>query len=322
MNHGERNHESHSRLDCLRIWALLALPIIAVSCSSAPADAPIEVLLEQAQSNATFWKTAFFIALALYIFIYIMGRRRLMRKIWKRNRELRDALERADEANQMKSAFIRSMSHEIRTPLNAINGFSQLLCSTDIEIEEAEKEDMRQRISNSVDAITEIINELLELAQNESDASAQKMSEVHPAEVCREVLKAAEAHNTKGLVLSFDNQLDETFTLHSNREMIRQMVTKIMDNALKFTDSGTITMTLRKTDGHNMEIAVADTGTGIPTEKQQSVFDNFVKLDDYKDGVGLGLPICRRIARMLGGSVDLDSTYTGGSRFVITLPIK
>jgi signal transduction histidine kinase len=111
-----------------------------------------------------------FIIIVAFLIIYIMGRRRLVRKIWAKNKDLRAALSRAEESDRMKSTFIQSMSHEIRTPLNAVSGFAGVICSPDYELSDAEKRDMQARISDNVAQITAIINDLLELSQSESEA--------------------------------------------------------------------------------------------------------------------------------------------------------
>lgn len=257
----------------------------------------------------------------LYIFVYIMGRRRLMRQIWKRERELRVALEKADTANQMKTAFIRSMSHEIRTPLNAINGFSQILCTDGLELTTEEKEDMKHRVASSTEAITIIINELLEMAAGESvSTDFSDMAPVIINETCLAAVERIREHNEKQLEITFRSELPESFATKSNEETISQILDKILDNALKFTDKGRITMLVRTVE-HNVEISVTDTGKGIPEAKQEMIFENFVKLDDFSDGIGLGLSICRRLTKKLGGNITIDKDYKKGSRFIVQLPI-
>ena len=267
-------------------------------------------------------KWGFGIMTALYIFVYIMGRRRLLRKIWKRNDELKVALEKADAANQMKTSFIRSMSHEIRTPLNAINGFSQILCDPNFNLSEEEKKDMRQRIKSNTEAITIIINELLELAAGESvkiDESA--LTPVAVNKMCKNSLEASEKLNDNGLKMEFKTTLDNEFTIKTNEEIVAQILGKIIDNALKFTEKGSVTIEAAQ-KGQMVEISVTDTGIGIPADKQDTIFDNFVKLDEFKGGVGLGLSISRRLTNLLGGNLLLDSAYTTGCRFVLQLPIR
>ena len=133
---------------------------------------------EEAAANKSLAKqlTNWLIGLTVvYLFVYIMGRRRLMRKIWAKNKDLRAALSRAAESDRMKSTFIQSMSHEIRTPLNAVSGFAEVICSPNYELSDDEKRDMQMRITSNVEQITSIINELLELSQSES-LTAKKLT--------------------------------------------------------------------------------------------------------------------------------------------------
>lgn len=258
----------------------------------------------------------------LFLFIYIMGRRRLMIKIWKRQAELKVAQEQAEAANKMKATFIRSMSHEIRTPLNAINGFSQIICSPDYELSEEERMDICKRITSNSEAITLIINELLELAAGESVTFDNSLlAVINVNELGRKAMEKAKEHNERGLAMVFKSDLPDTFTFRSNEATASRILEKILGNALKFTNEGSIEMHVYQTD--NMVIySVTDTGIGIPEDKQNDVFENFVKLDEYKGGVGLGLPICRRLAHSLGGNITLDSSYKKGSRFMLQLPVR
>ena len=257
----------------------------------------------------------------LYFFVYFMGRRRLWLKIQERQAKLKVAQEQAEAANKMKAAFIRSMSHEIRTPLNAINGFSQILCSSEFDLQDEEKKDLRERITSNVEAITIIINELLELAAGESvTLDLNDLNPIRINEVCRNVVAMSEEHNDKDLHLEFKSTLDDSFAIKSNEETVSQILQKIIDNALKFTEEGSVCVEVGR-KGKTLEISVTDTGIGIPADKQETIFDNFVKLNDFKGGVGLGLSISRRLAKTLGGNIILDNTYTTGSRFIIQLPI-
>ena len=263
----------------------------------------------------------FAIMSALYIFVYIMGRRRLWLQIQRRKAELGVAMEKAEAANRMKASFIRSMSHEIRTPLNAVNGFSQILCSSDFALSEQEKLQLKQSITSNTEAITIIINELLELAAGESvTLDKDNLLPVNINTVCRMATENARQHNAKKLSITFSTTLADDFTVPSNSEMLSQILKKVIDNAQKFTAEGSVHVAACL-KGQQVEISVTDTGIGIPEEKREDIFENFVKLDDYKEGVGLGLPICRRLARSLGGDIVLDTDYKNGSRFVVQLPL-
>lgn len=258
---------------------------------------------------------------ALYIFVYIMGRRRLMRKIRRRKEELKVAMEKAEVANKMKAAFIRSMSHEIRTPLNVINGFSQILCSNEFNLSEEEKKDMKKRIMANSESITLIINELLELSAGESvTLDESNLTDTCPNELGRKAIAKAGKQNDKGLSLVFKSDLADSFVFKNNEDTISRVLEKILDNAVKFTSKGSVTLEVSRKDD-SVLFSISDTGVGIPEDKQNEIFDNFVKLDDYKEGVGLGLPICRRLAHSLGGDIVLDRKYKNGSRFILQLPI-
>jgi signal transduction histidine kinase len=245
-----------------------------------------------------------------------------MRKIWKKTDELKAALKRADDASKMKSVFIRSMSHEIRTPLNAINGFTQVLCSPAFTLTEQEKNDLRDRVSSNTDAITIIINELLEIAAGDNvKLNPDELRNVSVNRVCNMAMAEAKKNNVKNLELSFTTELTDDFTIKSNAETVSQILSKIIDNAMKFTDKGSVEVSANAI-GRNVEISVTDTGIGIPDEKRDAIFESFVKLDDFRGGIGLGLSICRRLARTLGGNVILDPKYKNGSRFILQLPIE
>ena len=273
---------------------------------------------EQASKRLT---RGFIIMTCLYILIYIMGRRRLLHKIWKHEEELKIAKEKAEEANRMKTAFIRSMSHEIRTPLNAINGFSQVICSPDITISEEEKADIRERIASSTAAITDIINELLELSAGESETiDSKELKPVKVNAICRTAMANAKASNEKGLKLEFHTNLPDSFVIRSKEDTISQILNKIIGNALKFTEKGSVKLSIIEASSH-VQISITDTGIGIPEEQQEKIFDNFVKLNDFSEGAGLGLPICRQLAKSLGGDILLDKEYKTGSRFILQLPV-
>ena len=258
---------------------------------------------------------------AAYIFVYVMGRRRLVRKIWARNRLLKDALSKAEESDRMKTAFIRSMSHEIRTPLNAVSGFSQVLCNPNFELSDEEKQDMEKRISSNVNQITNIIIEMLELSKSESEDSVSdsEKKDVLCNELGRSVLKEFRGKNHTGVELRFSSEVNDSFTIHTNAYRLNVALRHLMDNAVKFTDIGHVELSIKK-EGDSILFCVADTGVGIKEEDRDRIFETFSKVDDFKEGIGLGLPISQRLIKTLGGEVKLDPTYSPGCRFVISLP--
>ena len=258
-----------------------------------------------------------------FLFVYLMGRRRLVRKIWAKNRSLKEALAKAAESDQMKKMFISNMSHEIRTPLNAVVGFSQIICNPEYDLSEEEKKDMEGRILSNVHLITSIFNEVLELSNSESEegqvADTDKV-DVNCNDLARTVLHDAEGRQREDVELRFASNVEDDFTIRSSLYRLKSAMTHLVDNAVKFTDTGYVELRCEKR-GDKMLFFVTDTGVGIKEADKERIFETFAKIDDFKVGIGLGLPICRRLIRSLGGEVELDTTYSGGCRFVISLPL-
>ena len=278
---------------------------------------------EEAAANKSLAKrlTNWLIGLtAVYVFVYIMGRRRLMKKIWAKNKDLRTALSRAAESDRMKSTFIQSMSHEIRTPLNAVSGFAEVICSPKYELSDAEKLDMQKRISSNVEQITSIINELLELSKSESEdvIPDSEKTDVGVNDLARKIMNECKGKQNTGVELRFTTDVSDSYKIRSNAYRLKNALAHLMDNAMKFTELGHVELRCEHY-GDGVRFIVTDTGCGIKAEDQERIFETFQKVDDFKTGVGLGLPICRRLIRSLGGEVSLDATYTNGARFIITI---
>ena len=280
-----------------------------------------EALANKKQANKlTNW---LIVLITVFLFVYLMGRRRLLLKIKEKNQYLKEALAKAAESDQMKRMFISNMSHEIRTPLNAVVGFSQIICNPDFDLSEDEKKDMEGRIMSNVHLITSIINEVLELSNSESEeglvADADKV-DVKCNDLARTVLHDAEGRQRGDVALRFATNVEDDFTIRSSLYRLKSAMTHLVDNAVKFTDAGYVEVRCEKRDDQ-MQFLVTDTGVGIKEADKDRIFETFAKIDDFKEGIGLGLPICRRLIRSLGGEVELDTTYSGGCRFVISLPM-
>lgn len=263
--------------------------------------------------------------IVVFLFVYIVGRRRLVLKIWERNKLLNDALAHAEESDRMKSAFISNMSHEIRTPLNAVAGFSSLLVESGSEIGEAEKKDMQERITNNVELITSIVDEMLELSKSESESNLRPQTEytdVWVNQLCRGVLRSMVMKAKKGVEMRFASKLPDDFVIRTHPATVKRILYHILDNAQKFTEQGYIELRCGvDKEKHQIKLIVTDTGIGIPKEDHGRIFDLFEKgNENFKEGIGLGLPICRRLAASIGGEVKLDDSYTEGSRFILTIP--
>ena len=259
-----------------------------------------------------------------FLIIYIMGRRRLTRIIWNKNKELKVALDRAEESNRMKSAFINNMSHEIRTPLNAIRGFSSVLCEPTYDLKEEQKQDMRERIDYSVNLITTIVDEMLELSESESEKSRRPDSDMQDVlinDLCQNLLRSATVNSNK-VETRFKTNVADDFTVRTHPSTVNRIMTHIFNNAQKFTEKGYIELRCEYDKAaRQVRLIVEDTGIGIKPEDRDRIFGRFEKAsDNFKEGIGLGLAISQQLASSIDGEITLDPEYTDGCRFILSIP--
>lgn len=234
--------------------------------------------------------------------------------------ELRLAKDHAEEANKMKSAFISNMSHEVRTPLNAIVGFSSLLVGT-VNVTEEQKE-YTEIIETNANLLLQLINDILDISQIEAGKMNFKYEWCEIVGHCRNIIRLTDHYKKSQTKLIFKPFANE-YKLYTDPLRLQQIITNLLNNALKFTpENGTITLSIIK-DEQNRQLlfAVTDTGCGIPEELHEKVFERFVKLDSFKQGTGLGLPICRLIIHHMGGEIWIDREYKHGTRFMFYHPI-
>ena len=258
----------------------------------------------------------------LILIFWIVARRKARKQLIKKNEQLKEALSMAEEANKMKASFIRNITHEIRTPLNAINGFTQLLNNPNIELNEEEKATMTSTIKKNVDNITQIVDEILQVADKESKSVYTKNDIVNCCQFIHEMIEKYQSKASFGVTLDYSSNIGKNFTIKTNEIALRRIVTHLLDNAVKFTEKGNIHISCELAAEQNaIRISVTDTGIGISEDKQEQIFERFYKVDSFSQGIGLGLSVSRMIAQKLGGNLILDSSYKEGSRFVVTIPI-
>ena len=235
------------------------------------------------------------------------------RTLIKAEEELRKAKEVAEQSNWLKTMFIQNMSHEIRTPLNSIVGFSGVL----VDMLD-EKEDIGQYValieSNSK-LLLKLVGDILDISILDSEVEI-KHNAVDVNACCQASIDAAGASFDPGVKLIFEPACDELI-INSNYSYIVQVLDNLLGNASKFTHEGSVTLAYEvKKEENQLIFTVTDTGIGIPVEEQERVFERFVKLDNFSQGAGLGLSICRIVAERLGGYLRIDKGYTQGTRVI------
>ncbi len=230
----------------------------------------------------------------------------------------------AERASQAKDQFLAIMSHELRTPLTAVMGYTDLLASgvsgalNDRQLEHI------GRIQQSALHLITIIEEILIYARTEAGKEEVRVATVDIAAIARDVaaLLEPEAHG-KGIALRAENT-DAPLPLDTDGGKVRQILANLVGNAVKFTDRGVVVLELDVADGEWIGLRVRDTGPGIPADQIDRIFEPFTQIDGSitreKGGTGLGLTVCRKLARLLGGEVDVESVPGEGSTFTFCLP--
>jgi len=227
-------------------------------------------------------------------------------------------MEKAEQANQLKSAFLANMSHEIRTPLNAIVGFSNMLPNTEDPVEMREYADL---IETNTDLLLQLINDILDLSKIEAGTFDFYPSCIDVNQTMEEIGQSMRLRLKKNVTLTFTERLPEcTFYIDKNR--LIQLLANFANNAIKFTETGTICMGYRIIDADTIYFYVSDTGCGMSKEQCEHVFERFVKYNPFTQGTGLGLSICSTIVERLGGEIGVDSEEGKGSTFWFTLPYR
>ncbi len=243
----------------------------------------------------------------------ILSRRRHMK-------QLKKAYDHALESDRMKTAFIKNVSHEVRTPLNIISGFAQVISNPDLASGIEDRQKIADMMQKNARIITSLIDEMLELSNSETAKDVVKEDQVELNKVLRDLLQENKNLASKETVLRFESSLNEDYVITTNKMMLKRIVSSLVDNAIKNTSKGAVTLKVAA-DKENLTLIVEDTGKGIPANEAEHIFERFFKIDSFKEGLGLGLPLCRSMTERLGGTVRLDTEYKTGARFIVTLPL-
>ena len=231
--------------------------------------------------------------------------------------KLIDAKEKAETADRLKSVFLANMSHEIRTPLNAIVGFSSLLVQ---EENPEEREQYMAIVEENNELLLQLISDILDLSKMEAGTFDFVERELDVNLLCEDMVRVMKLKAKPGVEVVFDRHLPEC-VIASDRNRLNQVIANFINNAIKFTATGSIRLGYDRIDAGHLRFYVADTGIGIMQEKQTEIFDRFVKLNSFVHGTGLGLSISKSIVEQLGGTIGVESEPGKGACFWFTLPI-
>ena len=233
-------------------------------------------------------------------------------------RELTEARIHAEESDRMKSAFLANITHEVRTPLNAIVGFSDILPMAQSE---EERNELVKLIKQNNAHLLRLFDDMMNIAKLEAGGAASVVRtdvELHPL-LLELVDKYMGVCMEKGLEIAI---AEGSLIVHTDRDRLKEILNQYVNNAIKFTTSGSITLGGDR-HRHSIRVWVSDTGKGIPEDKcNEKLFDRFVKVDEYVAGSGLGLSICRNLANSIGAQVGVNSVLGQGSTFWVDIPLQ
>lgn len=248
-------------------------------------------------------------------------------KIIETERILKEAKEKAEQADKLKSVFLANMSHEIRTPMNAIVGFSEIL--SDQQLSHEEREEFIKYISQGSDTLMNLIEDIIDITKIEAGQITVNYSTCSVTELMDELyaifLKVKNRGDRKHIELRLSKPIvDASLNISTDPARVKQILSNLLGNSLKFTEKGVIEFGFKIKNSNTIRFFVKDTGMGIEQDKLDSIFERFVQIENgaQHKGTGLGLSISLKLAELLGGSLSVESEHTVGSEFHLDLPLS
>lgn len=236
----------------------------------------------------------------------------------RKNQELgfEEVIANMEKADKMKSKYLADMSHEIRTPLNAITGFAELMAFTDSDEERMAYYDV---IKTNNLMLMQLINDILDLSKIEADVIKIAYEPVDINDLLDSAYASTKLRLPENVDLKMEKGLKECI-FWADPVRLLQLITNLANNAIKHTKKGSITLGYMPLPDNKLQFYVRDTGMGIPEEKQKQLFGRFAKVNDYAEGIGLGLAICQGLVSKMGGEINVHSVQGTGSEFSFILP--
>ena len=278
-----------------------------------------QINLYEAEHKQAKDRTYALLAIIFLLVLLIIAMAYIVQTRKKHMKQLRRAYNKALESEKMKTAFIQNVTHEVRTPLNIITGFAQVIANPDMAGSVEERKHIATMMQKSTRQVTVLMDEIIGLSLLDSTEKMKKNDKPQINRVLRELASEYKNYATSETEIKLESELSDNYALKTNENMLRRIMTCLLENATKYTQKGSITMRAKQ-EGILLKLCVEDTGSGVPEQEAENIFGRFVKLDNFKEGIGLGLPLSRKLAEQLGGKVELDTTYKDGARFIVTLP--
>jgi len=252
---------------------------------------------------------------------YVANLERMKAESKQRNQELMVAKGLAEASDKRKSAFIQDMSHQIRTPLNIISGFAQILCESHLEMSEEERLMLSRDVLYNGYIISTIIDNWSMTSALDKVKDLPREDLVTANVLCHEAVDNVLFKQRDEVMVNIETT-ECDIRLITDKKSVLKILSELLHNADKFTKHGTITIGCQQLNSQFMAFYVADTGCGISSDNQEHLFEPFMKVDEFSEGLGLGLPLCHRLATLLKGEIVLDTQYSGGARFLLKLPVS
>ena len=257
------------------------------------------------------------VALAVAVWVH----RQRIKLLESENAKLEKARKQAEKAFDMKNEFITHITNELRAPLNPIQGLSDILGTKEYELQADEREQLSSLIKSSSKSITKLIDELAELSLYESKKSLPVNYTLSPNHICRLMVDSFRKRCYPGVRMFFETDLSDAYVVETNQEALETLLRHLLETAVQYTEKGVITVACTEY-GDMVRTSVTDTGKGIEPERRDHIFDSFREMVENVKLVGLGLSVCKVIAKLLGGDIWYDTNYHEGTRFIFEIPIK
>lgn len=295
----------------------------AIDAASVPETANIinqPVSLYDQHKTEIWTVVAIFVVLLLALLasrVQVARIKRLKKEVEDERNKVVEAMKQVEQASILKTRFIQNMSHEIRTPLNAIVGFAEVLSNS---LDES-LQTYADVITANSDDLLKMVNDIMVISGIDSGDNEKKKT-VTLNSICNAAYSSAEFKKTENTDFRF-RPANDSVTVLTSKNLVEAAVANMLHNAFKFTEKGFVEMKAEVSpDGNNAIITVTDNGPGIPHDKQEWVFERFTKINEFKQGAGIGLAICRAAAKEVGGTVKIDPDYVNGCRIIFTFPIE